>query len=188
MPTDVRRTFVLSSGLVLASVVGLVGCGSATSSVAAPTPSAAADTAPPPTEAPTPSPTPETAAACAPSAIKFDPAAKVDLTGTWAGNDGGIYYVRQRGNVIWWNGMSSRDGSSVALGRDWNNVGRGELAADLTIASEWSDVPRGVVDGYGTVNFKVGADASGNLQITKTSETGSGRGDSVWTPCTLAAS
>jgi len=33
------------------------------------------------------------------------------------------------------------------------------------------------------VNFKIGPDAAGNLQITKTIETGTGRGDSVWTPC-----
>jgi hypothetical protein len=45
------------------------------------------------------------------------------------------------------------------------------------------DVPRGFVDGYGTVNFKIGADAAGNIQITKTSETGTGRGDTTWKRC-----
>ena len=47
---------------------------------------------------------------------------------------------------------------------------------DLTIAADWVDVPRGGIDGYGTVNFKIGADGAGNIQITKTSETGTGRG------------
>ena len=42
---------------------------------------------------------------------------------------------------------------------------------------------RGFIDGYGTVNFKIGADAAGNIQITKTSETGTGRGDTTWKRC-----
>jgi hypothetical protein len=50
--------------------------------------------------------------------------------------------------------------------------------------TDWVDVPRGGIDGYGTVNFKIGADTLGNLQITKASETGTGRGDRVWTRCT----
>ena len=79
--------------------------------------------------------------------------------------------------------MSSRDEEPALLGRQWNNVGRGEISEDLTIASEWADVPRGGIDGSGTVDFKIGADSDGNLQITKTGETGSGRGDSLWTPC-----
>jgi hypothetical protein len=74
---------------------------------------------------------------------------KIDLTGAWAADDGGIYYVRQLGNVIWWNGMSQRDEPPGSLGRTWNNVGRGEIKDDLTIVAEWADVPRGMVDGQG---------------------------------------
>ena len=79
--------------------------------------------------------------------------------------------------------MSARNESPGSLGREWNNVGRGEIKDDLTIAADWVDVPRGHVDGYGTVNFKIGADGKGNLLITKTSETGTGRGDSIWSRC-----
>ena len=60
--------------------------------------------------------------------------------------------VRQRGNVIWWNGMSSR--TTHRLGRNWNNVGRGEIKDDLTIVADWADVPRGAIDGYGTVDLQ----------------------------------
>jgi hypothetical protein len=134
--------------------------------------------------APTPSPTPIVGGICTPSPIKFDPKAAIDLTGAWAGDDGGIYYVRQRGTVIWWNGMSSRDAPPASLGLAWNNVGRGEIKGDLTITSDWVDVPRGGIGGYGTVDFKIGPDSAGNVQITKTSETGTGRGDAVWTRCT----
>ena len=108
----------------------------------------------------------------------------IDLNGAWAGDDDGIYYVRQRGNVIWWNGMSDRDHPPVSLGRDWNNVGRGEIQKDLSIAIDWADVPRGSIDGYGTMNLKIGPDSAGNLQITKVSETGTGFGNTVWTRCT----
>ena len=136
-----------------------------------------------PAPQPTPQPTPAVGAACSPHPIRFDPTATIDLTGAWAGDDGGIYYVRQRGTVIWWNGMSSRDDPPSALGREWNNVGRGEIQKDLSIRSDWVDVPRGRIGGYGTVLLQIGPDAAGNIQITKTSETGTGRGDTVWTPC-----
>jgi hypothetical protein len=138
---------------------------------------------PSPVSAPTPQPTPVVGAVCLPRAIRFDPTVDIDLTGAWAGDDGGVYYVRERAPVIWWNGMSSRDDPPTALGRDWNNVGRGEIQKDLSIHADWVDVPRGGIAGYGTVVLQVGPDAAGNLQITKTSETGTGRGDALWTPC-----
>jgi hypothetical protein len=151
--------------------------GTASQAAASPVVVAAASVAPSPVEVPA------TGGACVPRPVKFDPAAAIDLTGAWAGDDEGIYYVRQLDNVIWWNGMSQRDEAPGSLGRFWNNVGRGEIRDDLTIAAEWADVPRGQTPGYGTVNFRIGADASGNIQITKTSETGSGRGDTRWTRC-----
>jgi hypothetical protein len=175
---------------VCACLVSIAGCGTAsTSSPSAATASSAgtASAAAPSAatkSAAAASASPQVGATCTATPLKFDPKAKVDLTGAWAGDDGGIYYVRQRGNVIWWNGMSSREDPPEMLGRDWNNVGRGEIKDDLTIASDWVDVPRGGIDGYGTVNFKIGPDAAGNVQITKTSETGTGRGDTVWTRCT----
>jgi hypothetical protein len=136
-----------------------------------------------PASAPTQPATPVIGAVCVPDPIRFDPKATIDLTGAWAGDDGGIYYVRQRGTVMWWNGMSSRDDPPTALGREWNNVGRGEIQKDLSIVSDWVDVPRGGISGYGTVVFQIGPDADGDVQITKTSETGTGRGDAVWTRC-----
>ena len=131
-------------------------------------------------------PSPAIAEECVPDRRAFTPGAALDLTGLWAGDDGGIYYVRQLGSVIWWSGMSNRDQPPASLGRDWNNVGRGELGKDLTIVSDWADVPRGGILGSGTVTLKVGPDADGNLQITKRSETGTGRGDTLWTPCVRA--
>jgi hypothetical protein len=166
-------------GLVCACLIGLIGCGTSSTSTPSVT-TAASQAAASGTSA---SAQALIGATCTPIAVKFDPKA-TGLTGTWAGDDGGVYYVRQVGNVIWWNGMSDRSLPPETLGRQWNNVGRGEIQADhLTIVSDWVDVPRGGIDGQGTVTFKIGPDAKGNLQITKTSETGTGRGDSVWAPC-----
>ena len=89
----------------------------------------------------------------------------------------GYYYLRQLDDVVWWNGMSDRDGTPSDLGRGWNNVARGEIARDLTISVEWADVPRGDIDGGGTLELTIGPDESGDLQIVKTSETGTGFGN-----------
>ena len=179
------RSVHLSIGLVCAGMVCLLGCAGAAPaapSAAIASPAIASSAAPASSSAATASPSPVIGGVCISTPIKFDPKV-IDLTGAWSGDDGGIYYVRQVGDVVWWNGMSSRAAPPVALGRDWNNVGRGEIGKDLTIVSDWVDVPRGGIDGSGTVTFKIGADSSGNLQITKVSETGSGRGDTVWTRC-----
>lgn len=106
------------------------------------------------------------------------------MTGAWAADDGGIYYVRQLDKVVWWNGMSSRASPPERLGRDWNNIGRGEIQADLTITADWVDVPRGGFAGSGTVIFKIEADAIGNIQITNKAETGTDRDDAYWGRCT----
>jgi hypothetical protein len=37
-----------------------------------------------------------------------------NLTGAWAANDGGTYYVRQIGNTVWWLGLSADEGQTFA--------------------------------------------------------------------------
>lgn len=59
-----------------------------------------------------------------------------DLTGTWRGDDGGTYVIRQVGQEIWWFGRS-RDG-----GTSWANVFHGKLHQGK-IVGEWADVPMG---------------------------------------------
>jgi hypothetical protein len=178
---SIRRTTLL-----VCCVLALAACGtpasSATSAVS-PSGAAAESTTPAPsaTPSPTPSPTPQVAARCDKVAKPFD-AKKVDLTGRWAGDDLGIYYLRQVGSVLWWNGMSGRDGPPASLGREWNNVARGEISG-LTVDAEWADVPRGEILGSGTLNLKVEDDGTGNIRIVKVSETGTGFGNSIWTPC-----
>jgi hypothetical protein len=120
------------------------------------------------------------AVVCEPAPIPFDPT-DVDLTGVWAGDDGGIYYLRQLGSVLWWNGMSGRILSPVQLGSDWTNVARGVITG-LQIDVEGSDVPRGGDDGQGRLVLTIQGDAKGNIQIVKVADDW-GFGNSVWTPC-----
>ena len=77
-------------------VIGIVGYNllpsrGGTASQAAASPAVVAAVSP----APSPAEVPAAGGGCAPAPLKFDPAAKIDLTGAWAGDDGGIYYVRQ---------------------------------------------------------------------------------------------
>jgi hypothetical protein len=126
-------------------------------------------------------PTAAVAAACDKADRVFD-ATKIELTGPWAGDDDGIYYLRQVDSFVWWNGMSGRAGSPSGLGRDFNNVARGEIKG-LSIDVAWADVPRGGILGNGTLNLKIEKDAAGNVHIVKVSETGTGFGNTLWTPC-----
>jgi hypothetical protein len=126
-----------------------------------------------------PSAAPELAAViCWPTPIPFDPT-DFDLTGAWLDDYGGIYYLRQLGSVLWWNGMSGRDRSPMDVGREWNNVGRGVIDG-LEIVAEWSDVPRGEFLNNGTLILNIQDDGTGNVQIEVVDPDG---GNGVLTPC-----
>ncbi len=127
-------------------------------------------------------PTPALGELCQLDSRPFDPA-DIHLTGPWAANDGGVYYIRQTGSSVAWNGMSGRSGLASDLGRDWNNVAIGTLGDDGIIKLDWMDVPRGQVLGGGTLTLRVQADPGGYLQIVKVSETGTGFGGETFTPC-----
>ena len=175
--------------MLVGGVLALAACGTsapsatnavASSQIAQASATAAASASPAPLKSPSPSPA--VAARCDKTPKPFN-AAKVELSGPWAGDDGGIYYLRQLGSILWWNGMSERAGTHARLGRDWNNVARGEIKS-LAIDVEWADVPRGGVLGNGTLSLKIEDDGTGNVRIVKVSETGTGFGNSIWTPCT----
>ena len=121
------------------------------------------------------------AAACDKTAKAFD-ATKIDLTGPWAGDDAGIYYLRQVGSFLWWNGMSGRDGTPERLGREWNNVARGEIKG-VSVDVDWADIPRGQIQDGGTMTLKVEDDGTGNVQIVKVSQQTGDFGNTLWTPC-----
>jgi hypothetical protein len=129
---------------------------------------------------PTPSPT-EAQTPCGARVLAFD-GAKTDLTGSWLGNDNGIYYLRQLGTDLWWNGMSGQVGQPALMGREWNNVAHGTIADDLTITLDWADVPRGDILGHGTLTWVI-EEVDGSTRLRKTGETGTGFGGALFTPC-----
>jgi hypothetical protein len=125
--------------------------------------------------------TPAVGAVCDKAARAFDPT-KIDLTGKWAGDDGGIYFLRQLGTIVWWNGMADRAGRPEQLGHAWNNVARGEIDGP-SIDVSWADVPRGGILDGGTMKLKIEDDGTGNVRIVKVSEQTGDFGNKTWTPC-----
>lgn len=70
-----------------------------------------------------------------------DPVAGGTLTGTWTADDGGMYYMRQVGNTLWWLGLSHDQG------RTFSNVFCGTITqsgAGVEVSGDLVDVPLGV--------------------------------------------
>ncbi len=131
---------------------------------------AADESGPPPRQA---------AEACEPAAIPFD-VEDIRLTGRWIASDGGIYYVRQVGESVWWLGMSDVAQAYGEVGRDFTNVGHGTLA-DGVVRAEFADVPRGNIWGNGDLSLQIEADPEGNLQARRL---GGDFGAQIFRPCT----
>jgi hypothetical protein len=91
-----------------------------------------------------------------------------DLTGTWTCDDGGIYYLRQIGNALWWYGENDQ----AAPG--FSNVAHGAIRGN-TITLQWAGVPKGSTTSGGILKLKI---VSGN-QLQSTLKTG-GFGGSNW--------
>ncbi|XHR81307.1 MAG: hypothetical protein ACFKPT_24255 [Gloeotrichia echinulata GP01] len=93
----------------------------------------------------------------------------IDLTGKWQGNDGGIYYLRQLNNKLWWYGEKS------ATNPNWSNVFEGTIG-DSKISGKWADVPKGLILQNGDLVVRI---TSAN-HLKAISKTG-GFGGSEWT-------
>jgi hypothetical protein len=93
-----------------------------------------------------------------------------DLTGTWYGDDGGTYYLRQLGARLFWYGERSDTNPP------WSNVLIGTLGGQ-TIEGHWVDVPKGRTGGKGEMQLRVGA---GDNTLDAARKTG-GFGGSHWT-------
>ena len=108
----------------------------------------------------TASPTTEAAAplfTCADRTLTWDGTSAIDLTGTWAGDDDGVYYLRQLGDEVWWLGMSGIGGLLVARGTEWTNVYHGKLSGD-EVTGTYADVPGGKIQDKGPVDYEADAD------------------------------
>ena len=91
-----------------------------------------------------------------------------NLTGVWNCNDGGVYFIRQVGNQLWWYGQSSDGGNT------WSNVFQGTIRGNRIIGS-WADVPKGSIRGYGEMTLSI----SRSNRLRKISG-GQNFGGSVW--------
>lgn len=94
-----------------------------------------------PPESPTPTPTP-------PTPGPRDESKSINLTGIWSCNDGGTYYIRQIGNVVWW------DGDETSVNPRWANVAHGTISGNL-VTLDYADVPEGNAIGYGTLVLEI---------------------------------
>ncbi len=95
-------------------------------------------------------------------------AQNIDLTGRWRGDDGGIYYINQVEDEVFWFGESSDQIS-------WTNVYHGCISGDRIIGS-WSDVPKGNVRQAGEMDIRIITPR----RLESTRKTG-GFGGSLWT-------
>ena len=91
-----------------------------------------------------------------------------DLTGVYSSNDGGKYYIQQKGYIIFWVGLSSDNGKT------FTNVFHGTIQPDRKISGSWSDVPLGRLHNSGTLILAVNQD----LSLQKISESGGFSGSS----------
>jgi hypothetical protein len=108
----------------------------------------------------------------------------VDLSGVWRGDDGGVYYIQQFDQSVWWLGQS--DDGSLQRGISFCNIFVGTLSASdtsavLSVAGQWADVPRGLfANGFGDLSFSVQTDGAGNpLALNRLAATG-GFGGTSW--------
>jgi hypothetical protein len=141
-----RRRTASHAFVVLLSVLVIAGCGTAL------------DTSPA-ENGPSSSPSPPMGDGMAVTDLSEigcagdDPADEGELTGAWAGNDAGTYYIRQVGDCVWWFGTEVRD---IELGptdqRGFANVASGRIVG-TQLDLEWVDVPLGDTVNGGGLTF-----------------------------------
>lgn len=122
---------------------------------------------------------------CGSRTMTWDGSSAIDLTGTWAGDDDGVYYLREIGDEVWWLGMSGIGGPLVSRGSDWTNVYHGTLSGD-TVTGTYADVPGGKIRDNGPVVLKLTRASDGGLSLVRTDPLlPTGFGGTLLTPCTL---
>ena len=98
-----------------------------------------------------------------------------NLTGTYSGDDGGVYYVQQSDATVWWAGLSSDSGLNPDAvwhrGLGFTNVFRGTAHCDYTVTGDWANVTRGSILQSGTLALSISY-FNGNLRLTRLTQTG----------------
>lgn len=129
--------------VVLTLTLALAACGDSAPGPSAGDASAASANADPSTTADL------AAIACATD----DPEDVGELTGAWSGTEGGVYYIRQVGDCVWWFGTELKDIEPGLTGQPgFANVASGRVDG-THIEVEWADVPLGNILGGGGLTF-----------------------------------
>ena len=82
-----------------------------------------------------------------------DPTGVGELTGVWSGSAGGVYYIRQVGDCVWWFGTEIEDIEPGLTGQPgFANVASGRMDGAL-VEVECADLPLGDVRGGGGLTF-----------------------------------
>jgi hypothetical protein len=102
-----------------------------------------------------------------------DPTDVGELSGAWLGSEGGVYYIRQVGDCLWWFGTDVDDIQRGQIDQaGFANVASGRVDGDR-IEVEWADLPLGDTLGGGGLTLVYDAEKD---QLTKIEQ----RGD--WLP------
>jgi hypothetical protein len=153
---------------LVALVLTVAGCGND-----APSPSPVSDSASPAPVSATDLSGPASADLSAIACATADPEDVGALTDAWQGSEGGVYYIRQVGDCVWWFGTDVHDiepGLTDQSG--FANVASGRVDGDR-IEVEWADLPLGDTLGGGGLTLVYDAEKD---QLTKIEQ----RGD--WLP------
>ena len=95
-----------------------------------------------------------------------DPEDVGELTGAWSGSEGGVYYIRQVGDCVWWFGTEIEDIEPGLTGqRGFANVASGRLEG-TRLEVEYADLPVGNVLGGGGLTFAYDEE-NGTLTLTE---------------------
>jgi hypothetical protein len=104
-----------------------------------------------------------------------------DVTGKWTSNDGGTYYISQKGRDVYWFGAQQ----PIREGTGFSNVFEGQRLSQDGISGKWADVPYGKTSGSGDISLRCSQNGITDV-LTRESATG-GFGGSSWTkPADLA--
>lgn len=99
-----------------------------------------------------------------------------DLTGTYSGDDGALYYMQQAGSALWWAGLSIDPKKALETqwhrGLDFTHVFSGTIFCDGHIEGRWADMPRGAALSSGTLNLVIDSPAGGLAHLRQTASTG----------------
>jgi hypothetical protein len=140
--------------VALLLTLGVAGCGTAVESSPAFSPS--------PSEREGPAAPDLSVIACA----MDDPADTGALTGAWDGSDGGVYYIRQVGDCVWWFGTEVDEIVPGTTGQaGFANVASGRMVG-TRIDLEWADIPLGNILNGGGLTF-VYDEANDTLTLTE---------------------